>query len=99
MFFFGALEYVNEDTSIPVPDRQFDELELLVAATAAGKMPPGLVNPNHPRAGAIPHHLTMYSLKTNLQLNNNHSLMGRFAGQTDTRLDNVTFTSPNNDLA
>src|SRR5262245_28792018 len=29
MFFFGAFEYVNEDTSIPVPDRQFDELELL----------------------------------------------------------------------
>jgi hypothetical protein len=39
----------------------------------------------------------MYSLKTNLQLNNNHSLMGRFSGQTDTRYA-VTFTSPNNDL-
>ena len=34
MFFFGAVEYVNEDTSIPVPDRQFNELELLVAATS-----------------------------------------------------------------
>jgi Carboxypeptidase regulatory-like domain len=97
MFFFGALEYVNEDTSIPVPDRQFNELELLVAATAAGKVPPGLVHPNHPRAGAIPHHLTMYSLKTNLQLNNNQSLVGRYAAQADTRWA-VTFTSPNNDL-
>ncbi len=97
MFFFGAFEFVNEDTSIPVPDRQFNELELLVAATRAGQLPAGLVNPNHPRAGEIPHHLGMYSLKTNLQLNNNHSLMGRFAGQTDTRWA-VTFTSPNNDL-
>ena len=97
MFFFGAFEYVNEDTSIPVPDRQFNELELLVSATNTGLVPPGLVNPNHPRAGAIPHHLSMYSLKTNLQLNNNHSLMGRFAGQGDTRYA-VTFTSPNNDL-
>jgi hypothetical protein len=97
MFFFGAFESVNEDTSIPVPNRQFDELELLVAATAAGRLPSGLVNANHPRAGAIPHHLNMYSLKTNLQLNNNHSLMGRFAGQVDTRWA-VTFTSPNNDL-
>ena len=85
MFFFGAFEFVNEDTSIPVPDRQFDELELLVSATTAGLIPPGLVNPNHPRAGPIPHHLSMYSVKTNLQLNNNHSLMGRFAGPDATR--------------
>jgi carboxypeptidase family protein/TonB-dependent receptor-like protein len=97
MFFFGAGEFVNEDTSIPVPARQFDLFDLLLAAEAAGKIPRGLVNPNHPRAGAIPHHLTMYSLKTNLQVNNNHSLMGRWAGQTDTRWA-VTFTSPNNDL-
>ena len=39
----------------------------------------------------------MYSMKTNLQLNNNHSLMGRYAGQKDTRWA-VTFTAPNNDL-
>ena len=97
MFFFGAGEFVNENTSIPVPARQFDLFELLLAAEAAGRIPRGLVNPNHPRAGAIPHHLTMYSLKTNLQVNNNHSLMARFAGQTDTRWA-VTFTSPNNDL-
>ncbi len=97
MFFFGAFEFVNEDTSIPVPDRQFDELELLVSATTAGLIPPGLVNSNHPHAGPIPHHLSMYSVKTNLQLNNNHSLMGRFAGQSDTRWA-VTFTAPNNDL-
>jgi len=97
MFFFGAGEYINEDTSLPVPTRQFDQLELLVAATNTGKIPAGLVNPNHPRAGATPLHLTMYSMKTNLQLNNNHQLMGRFAGQKDTRLNNE-FTTPNNDL-
>lgn len=97
MFFFGAGEFVNENASIPVPARQFDLFELLVAAEAAGKIPRGLVNPNHPRAAAIPHHLTMYSLKTNLQVNNNHSLMARYAGQADTRWA-VTFTSPNNDL-
>ena len=97
MFFFGAGEYVNENTSLPVPTRQFEQLELLAAATKAGKLPAGLVNPNHPHSGATPLHLTMYSLKTNLQLNNNHSLMGRFAGQKDTRLNNE-FTTPNNDL-
>ena len=97
MFFFGAFEYVNEDTSIPVPDRIFDEFELLLSAERAGRIPPGLVNPNHPRAGAIPHQLTMYSLKTNFQINNNHSLMARYAGQADTRLA-VTFTNPSNDL-
>ena len=97
MFFFGAVEYVNEDTSLPVPTMQFDQLELLVAATAAGKIPAGLVNPNHPRSGATPLNLTMYSLKTNLQLTNKHQLMLRFAGQKDTRLNNA-FTTPANDL-
>jgi hypothetical protein len=97
MFFFGAGEFVNENTSIPVPARQFDLFEQLLAAEAAGRIPRGLVNPNHPRAGAIPHHLTMYSLKANLQINNNQSLMARYAGQADTRWA-VTFTSPNNDL-
>jgi len=97
MFFFGAFEYVNEDTSIPVPNQQFDLFELLVNATSRGLIPPGLVNPNHPRSGPIPSHLTMYSMKTNLQINNNHSLMARYAGQVDTRWA-VTFTSPNNDL-
>ena len=97
MFFFGAFEYVNEDTSIPVPNQQFGLFELLVDATNRGLIPAGLVNPNHPRSGPTPSHLTMYSIKTNLQLNNNHSLMARYAGQVDTRWA-VTFTSPNNDL-
>ena len=37
--------------AIPVPDRLFNEQELLVAATNAGLLPPGLVNPDHPRFG------------------------------------------------
>ena len=39
----------------------------------------------------------MYSLKTNLQLNNTQSLMGRYAGQADSQWNNE-FTTPNNDL-
>jgi hypothetical protein len=97
MFFFGAFEFVNQDTSVPVPDRQFNELELLVNATRAGQIPAGLVNPNHPRFGETPTHLTMYSLKTNVQLNNNHSLMVRYAGSADTQW-NGDFTTPSNDV-
>jgi len=97
MFFFGAFEFVNQQTSVPVPDRQFNELELLVGATAAGRLPAGLVNPKHPRFGETPTHLTMYSLKTNLQLTNTQSLMGRYAGQADSQWNNE-FTSPANDV-
>ena len=97
MFFFGAFEFVNQNTSVPVPDRQFNELELLVNATRAGQVPPGLVNPNHPRYGETPTNLTMYSVKTNIQLNNNHSLMGRYAGSADTQW-NGEFTGPSNDM-
>ena len=97
MFFFGAGEYINEDTSLPVPTLQFNEMEALVTATNTGNLPPGLINPNHPHSGATPLKLTMYSLKTNLQLNNAHQVMVRFAGQEDTRLNNE-FTQPNNDL-
>jgi hypothetical protein len=97
MFFFGAFEYINEDTSIPVDNARFSELELLVNATRRGLIPAGLVNPDHPRSAPTPSHLTMYSVKTNLQLNSQHSLMARYAGQVDTRWA-VTFTSPSNDL-
>ena len=97
MFFFGAFEYVSENTYIPVPDPLFNELELLAAATAAGTIPSGLVNPNHPRASPIPSHLTTYSIKTNLQLTNNQSLMGRYAGERDLRWNTGT-TAVRNDM-
>ena len=38
-FFFGALEKVKEDLSVPVPANLFKETELLVGATKAGLLP------------------------------------------------------------
>jgi hypothetical protein len=94
-FFFGAVEQQLEDSGRSVPQANYDQLEYVVKATAAGNLPPGLVNPNHPYFGAQPGGLRMYSLKSNLQLNNAQSLMFRYAGQ-DERKDAVTF-NPNND--
>lgn len=85
VFFFGALEKVREDRSIPVPDNLFNQLELLVNAERAGQLPPGLVNPHHPHAGPIPSRVLLYSIKSNVQLSNEHSLMARFARQYDDR--------------
>jgi hypothetical protein len=86
MFFFGALEQVKENTAIAVPADLYNQLQLLV--------PLGLANPNHPHAGLIPGRLRLYTVKTNLQLTNTHSLMGRVAGQKDDR-DAVTFSARN----
>jgi hypothetical protein len=86
MFFFGALEQVKENTAIPVPDDLYNQLQLLV--------PLGLAYPNHPHAGPIPGRLSLYTVKTNLQLTNTQSVMGRFAGQRDQR-DAVTFNVRN----
>jgi hypothetical protein len=94
MFFFGAIEQIYEDVQEPVGERQFNELELLVTATRAGQLPPGLVNPNHPRFAPTGGELTLSSVKMNGQLSNNHSLMGRFAHQRDDRKA-VTFSSEN----
>ena len=58
IFFFGAYENISEDNSIPVPDALFREKQLLVNAMNAGLIPQGLVNPNHPRFGALPARLT-----------------------------------------
>jgi Carboxypeptidase regulatory-like domain/TonB dependent receptor len=96
LFFFGAAEQVYEDTSIPVPDSLFNQHEMLVRAVNAGQVPEGLVYRDHPRAGAIPMNLLMYTLKSNAQLTNSQSLMARFAGQRDNR-DAVVFQS-NNDM-
>jgi hypothetical protein len=43
MFFFGAVEQVQDNTAVPVPDDLYNQLQLLV--------PLGLANPNHPHAG------------------------------------------------
>ena len=95
MFFFGAVEQWLEDTGQAVPDVQFNELEALVTATRAGTIPTGLVNLDHPRFGPQPGALRMLTIKSNIQLNNNHSLMGRVATQKDTK-DAVAW-STNND--
>jgi hypothetical protein len=94
VFFFGAIEQVLEDESVPVPENLFQQKQLLVEATAAGLLPPGLVNPNHPQAGPRPMRLRMYTVKTDAQLSNAHALMGRFAGQVDER-DAVTLNVAN----
>ena len=69
-----------EDTSQPVPENVFNELEALVRRDRAGQVPDGLVNANHPRFGEQPGTLRMLSVKSNIQLNNNHSLMARLRG-------------------
>jgi carboxypeptidase family protein len=96
MFFFGALEQGIEDLNRFVPEQLYNELDVVVRATNAGQLPPGLVNPDHPRIGSQPFGLLTYSVKGNLQLNNNHALMARYSGQHEGR-DSVTWTLNNDD--
>jgi len=94
-FFFGALEKVREDLQVPVPENLFAQQDTLLAAVQRGQVAPELVNPNHPTAAPRPLSLLMYTGKVNAQLNNQQSLMFRYAGQRDYR-DAVVF-SPSND--
>jgi hypothetical protein len=96
MFFFGAIEQQREDIGKAVPENLYNELEFLVRATAAGQLPPGFVNPGHPRIGEQPGGLLTYSFKGTGQLNDAHSLMVRYAGQRENR-DSVTWTLNNDD--
>ena len=93
-FFFGAVEQWRENTGRPVPEDVFSELDVLLAAERAGQIPTGLVNPSHPRFGPQNGRLRMISVKSNVQLNNDHSLMARLATQRDTR-DAATWTIEN----
>ena len=93
-FFFAAVEHVHEDTSEPIAESLFREKQILVDATAAGLLPPGLVNPNHPRFGALPARLTMYTVKANTQLTQTQTLTVRVAGSRDRR-DNDNFDAAN----
>ncbi len=94
-FFFGAVEQQLEDSGRVVPQNAYDQLELLVRAMNAGQVPKGWVNPNHPTFAPQPGGLRVYSLKTNLQLNNEQSLMFRYAGQNEGK-DAVTFPATGN---
>ena len=96
MFFFGAIEQALEDLNRFVPEQQYNQLDVLVRATSAGQLPPGLVNPDHPRIGAQPFGLLTYSIKGSAQLSNAHSLMLRYAGQDEGR-DSVTWNTNNDD--
>jgi len=85
-FFFAAAEGINEDTSITVPDALYTQMLLLVPFGAK----PVHVIPQ-------PFYNAMYTIKTNAQVSNNQSLMGRYAGQKFAR-DNSGVSSQN-DLA
>ncbi len=94
MFFFGAIEQMLEQKGTFVPAVQFNELENLVTATNRGQIPAGVVYKNHPRTGETPGRLRMYSIKSNMQLDNAQSLMFRYAGQQEGR-DAVTWNTNN----
>jgi hypothetical protein len=96
MFYFGAVENQVEELGRFVPAAQYDQLAVLVQAMNAGQVPQGFVNPNHPRTGEQPGKLLTYSGKVSGQLNNNHSLMFRYAGQNEGR-DSVTWNTNNDD--
>jgi len=96
MFFFGAIEQQREDVGKFVPQQLYNELDVLVQATNAGQLAPGFVNPDHPRIGMQPGGLLTYSLKGTAQVNNQHSLMFRYAGQHENR-DSVTWLTNNDD--
>ena len=69
-FYFGAVERIAEDKSLTVSDSLYKELQLLVPF---GALPS--------RSIAQPYRDTLYTIKSNVQLSSNHSLVGRFAGQ------------------
>src|ERR1044071_3826637 len=96
VFFFGAVEQMREDTALPVPDAQYNPLELLANAARAGLISRDLVFQDHPRFGQTPGRLRMMSFKGNAQLNNAQSVMVRVALQRDLK-DAVTWTT-NNDM-
>ena len=96
LFYFGALENQVEDLGRFVPAAQYNQLAVLVQAMNAGQIPRGWVNPNHPRTNTQPGKLLTYTGKVTGQLNNNNSLMFRYAGQNEGR-DSVTWNTNNDD--
>jgi hypothetical protein len=71
-FFFGALERIREETAITIPDNIYKELQILSFA-----------NPQLPAGQVIdkPYRELLYTLKGNVQLTPNHSLIGRVYSQ------------------
>ncbi len=82
-FFFGAIERIRENSELAVPTGLFNEKQLLVNAQAQGLIPQGFVNPNNPTSVAQPSRVLLTTAKANVQLNNAHALMMRYAGHED----------------
>jgi hypothetical protein len=82
-FFFGAVERIQENIETPVPTNLFDLKQLMVDAQQRGLVPMGFVNPNNPTSVPQPARLLLTTAKVNMQLNNQHSVMVRYAGQDD----------------
>jgi hypothetical protein len=82
-FFFGSVERIREDVETPVPTDLHDLKQLMVGAQAGGLIPQGFVNPNNPTSVPQPARLWLMTAKVNAQLNNEHGLMVRWAGQDD----------------
>ena len=94
-FFFGAVERIQENVETPVPTSLFNLKQLMVNAQERGLIPMGFVNPNNPTSVPQPARLLLTTVKVNMQLNNQHSLMVRHAGQDDYK-EAATFV-PEND--
>lgn len=94
IFFFGAVEQMNEDSGIAVPDNVLNQQNILRTAQAAGRIPSWSVNPNPIRFIPRPATLLLQTYKGNAQLNNQHSVMFRYARQNDDR-DGVVAVASN----
>ena len=94
-FFFGAVERILENSEVAVPENLVREKAILVDAQARGLIPQGYVNPKNPTSVPQPSRVLLTTAKVNTQLNNEHSLMVRYAGHEDFK-GAATF-APNND--
>lgn len=75
-FYFGAMELIHERKSITIPNNVYDQVRMLEPFGAK----PSRTIPQ-------PYNDRMYTLKGNVQLNQGHSLMARYAGQKHTAFD------------
>ena len=95
MFFFGAIEQQLEDSGRGVPEANYNQLSYLLQAMNAGLVPKGWVNSTIPTFVPQPGGLRMYSIKSNIQLDNAQSVMFRYAGQNEGK-DAVTYSATGN---
>jgi len=94
MFFFAAGERMQEVTGVPVPQKNFNLMEGMVALVDAGQLPEDQVYRAHPNFYQRNGSLMMFSSKVNAQLNNAQSISYRYAYQRDRR-DNARLNISN----